>query len=260
MLVYIWQPQLITCFIPNTGAGSVGPVTVEVDGLNGPSSSVKRKSNVVNLTEWKGQFTYTHKDTGTLTGTILINAHLRADIHPFREGPHLAPVYYSVIFPAADDSYGTATASGTASYTDDSDPPMTTTWDWSGSHPLKAIWENDPSAFLLTGYVAGALHRLQLRLLAFQSEGLTETTTTSPGGGSSESGLSFHTRTEIYDFFPNYFYINMNNVWDILGNERNANICCSHNPLNNSGIEDIRLKISWPTIPASWAPDPTAAQ
>ena len=259
MLVYSWSPELITCFIPNTGAGSVGPVTVEIDGTSNLAPLYKRSSNVVNLTTWQGLFTYKVDDYETLERKIVIDARLRADIHAFRDKPHETPHYYSVIFPAMENSFGTATVSGHADYTDTNDPPTTTEWDWHGSHNLKGLWENDPAGFLLSAYVDGDLNRLRLHVVAAEARDLFETITNTPGGIDTYD-LSVASPLEIYDTPPGYFYIQMNTVWDILGDSRSINMCCSRDPLNDVGLEDVVHTFSWPTITASWAPDTSAAQ
>lgn len=254
-----WQPDLITAFIPNTGAGSAGPVTVEVDGLVGPSYSVKRKSNAVNLTEWRGPITYTQQDAGSLVGTIELTVHLRADIHPFREIPHAAPTYYSVIFPVADDSYGTVNVTGQYSYTYDSDPPSTDTWTWSGSDVVKHIWDSYPNVFVLTGEVVAATHKLNLMIQAAAWSGLTETLVNSSAGHQYDLPVTLGTIVELYDSYPT-IYVDMNNAWDILAGQRTAHTCCSHDPENPGDVDDITHTLAWPTIQSYFPPDTTAAQ
>ncbi|MDZ4723309.1 MAG: hypothetical protein SGI97_05335 [candidate division Zixibacteria bacterium] len=259
--IYSWEPGMIFAFIPNTGVGSVGPVTVEIDGLTGPSSSTKRKSNVVNLTEWHGLFTYKADDFGSLLGKIVIDAHFRADVHSFRDFPHTTPGYYSVVFPAMDDSYGTASVSGGASYiNNDNDPPDTTTWTWFGSQPLVSLWEQDPTGFLMTGFIVQNPRKLHLRLAAAKNGGLKEKIIYTPGGSEIINDLTIGIPFELYDFFTGLFYIDMNNVWDILGNQRTYFRCCSRDPNNPDALPDVLHSLSWPTIPASWAPDTSAAQ
>ncbi|MEW5797064.1 MAG: hypothetical protein AB1772_12005, partial [Candidatus Zixiibacteriota bacterium] len=258
-----WQPEMIATFIPNTGAGSAGPVTVEVDGLTGPSYSIKRKSNVVNLTEWRGPFTFTERDAGSLTSTIVINAHLRADIHPFREMPHIAPTYYSVIFPAADDSYGAVEASGDFSYTwPDSDPPSTDTWSWAGSDFVKSPWDPYPNQFLLSGHVVAATHKFEMMFAAAAYSGIFETLVNSQAGLQYTIPISTGTTAEVmqlYDSYP-YIYVDMSNAWDILAGQRTTHTCCSHDPDNTEGLEDMTHTLSWSTIQSYFPPDTTAAQ
>jgi len=259
LIIYSWQPWLIMTFIPNTGVGSVGPVTVEIDGVSQTTPLLKRTSNVVNLTQWDGVFTYTEDESGSLLGTIEINAKLRADIHNFREYPHAPLSFYSIIFLGMESSYGTASASGTYSYTyPDSDPVSTDTWTWDGSHPLVGLSEQDPSGFLLTGQINGATKILQLRLVAVEFDGMTETLVNSESGFQYTNPIGFGIPFEMYDTPPNLFNINMSNVWDILGSQRIIHECCLNYPPYPA--EDIEHKLIWPTIPASWAPDTTAAQ
>jgi hypothetical protein len=260
MLVYDWQPWLITCFIPNTGAGSVGPVTVEVDGTTGPSSSIKRVSNVVNFTEWRGQFTYTMKDTDSLLGKIEIDLHLRGDIHRFRDFPHGPTIFYSGLIPAAEDSYGIASIQGSYSYTwPESDPVSIDTWTWSGSHYLSGLWEQTLD-FLSVMQVFDATKILQLQLVASESRGMNETLVNNLHGWQYTSPVGLHIPFELYDVMFGKLNITLNNTWDIVGGQRSIYLCCSHNPANENGTPDVLHKISWPTITASFAPDSTAAQ
>lgn len=260
MLVYDWQPQIIFCFIPNTGAGSVGPVHVEVDGVTGPSSSIKRKSNVVNITEWHGLFTYKQDDYQSLEGKIVIDARLRADIHPFRDVPHETPKFYSTIFAGMDNSFGLASASGHAEYYHAGDPGYYQYWDWSGSHYIPGLWEQILDGFLMTGYVTQASKQFRLHIVAAENEGMNEHISYSDGSDPSDNDLAFNIPFCIYDALPGYIYITMNNQWDLVGGARSCNECCSQDPANETGIEDIIHTFSWPTIPASWAPDTTAGQ
>ncbi|HEX2898009.1 MAG TPA: hypothetical protein VHP63_08175, partial [candidate division Zixibacteria bacterium] len=257
--IYVWDTMLIMCFIPNTGVGSVGPVTVEIDGVSQTAPLTKRTSNVVNMTNWEGVFTYMENNAGSLLRKIEINAKLRADIHPFREFPHATPGYYSVIFPAMESSYGTASAEGTFEYTwPGSDPVSIDTWTWDGTDAIPGLWENI-AGFLMTGEVVASSHILKLRLAAATYEGLSETLVNNLDGFVYTNPISVSIPYEIYDEFPNLFNINMNNVWDILGSQRVVMLCCSLDP-DNSGVDDVEHKLVWPTIPAAWAPDTTAAQ
>jgi len=259
LIIYNWEPWIIMCFIPNTGVGSVGPVTVEIDGQSQTAPLTKRTSNVVNLTNWEGVITYSENNAGTLLRKIEIDAKLRADIHPFREYPHAAPVYYSIIFPAMESSFGTATAEGTYSYTiPGSDPVSIDTWDWTGTDAIPGLWENI-AGFLMTGQVDAASKKLKLRLAAATNEGLTEIPSNNLTGPGDPVPISVAIPYELYDEFPNLFNINMSNVWDILGSQRVVMLCCSYDP-DNSGLDDVEHKLAWPTIPAAWAPDTTAAQ
>ncbi len=255
-----WQPELITAFIPNTGAGSAGPVIVEVDGIVGPTYSVKRKSNVVNLTEWRNQITYTTEDAGTLSGSIVINSHLRQDIHTFREEPHEAPIHYSTTFFAADDSYGTVSTSGEFSYTyQDHDPVDTDTWTWAGNDFVKQFGDSYPNQYLLTGKMLFPTNQLELSFMAFVYSGVFETLINSEDGFRYTAPIPMSTIVELYNVFP-IIHMDMSNSWDIQAGQRIAVTCCSHDPDNNIGIKDITHTLTWPTSTANFPPDTTAAQ
>jgi len=253
-----WTPDMITAFIPNTGLGSAGPVSVEVDGILGPSYSVKRKSNVVNLTEWRGPIAYTTHDAGSLTGTIVINTHVRADVHHFRESPHTPPVFYSIYSSAAEDSYGTVTANGQFSYTSGS-PPTTDTWSWTGSDFVKGGWETYPNQFIFAGRFLDATHQLELMFTAFAWSGIFETLVNSDDGLQYTIPITVGTPFELYDIYP-YFYLDLSDVWEIQAGERNAVTCCSHDPDNTESTPDITHRLSWPTILPYFPPDTTEGQ
>jgi hypothetical protein len=235
-------------------------VTVEVDGIVGPSTSIKRKSNVANLTEWRGSITNTTEDAGFLSGTIVINSHLRQDIHPFRERPHEAPIHYSTTFFDADDSYGTVTTSGEFSYTyQDHDPVDTDTWTWAGSDYVHKMGEGYPNQYLLTAKLLFPTHQMELNFMAFVFSGVFETLINSEDGFQYTAPISMSTPEELYEVFP-IIHLDMSGAWDIQGGQRVAVTCCSNDPDNPAGIDDVTHTLSWPTFPANFPPDTTAAQ
>lgn len=255
-----WTPTMITTFIPNSGLGSAGPVTVEVDGLMGPSSSIKRRSNSVNLTEWRGQFTYTQHDAGSLTSTIVINAHIRADIHPFRTAPHETPTHFAIVFGAAEDSYGTVEATGQFSYTYPGPSPQSTdTWSWSGSDVVKGLWDPYPNVFALNGHIQTATHKFNLGITAVATSGIFETLVNIPNGFQGTDPFTTGTTSEaigLYDS-PPYIYIDMSNAWEILAGQRSDTVCCSHDPANTTDDPDVIHALFWPTILPYFPPDTT---
>lgn len=257
-----WTPTMITAFIPNAGLGSAGPVWVEVDGLTGPSSSVKRKSNVVNLTEWRGQFTLTHHDAGSLLATIVVNAHLRADIHRFRYVPHETPQPYAIIFSAAEDSYGTVNTSGFYSYTEPgSSPPNTDTWTWTGSDFVKGPWEPYPNQFAINAQLEQATHTLNFMFIATAWSNIFETLENSINGFQGTTPLVTGLTSDamdLYDSYP-YFYLDMSNAWEILAGQRSVSVCCSHDP-DSPDDPGVTYTLSWPTILPYFPPDSTEAQ
>jgi hypothetical protein len=245
-----WEPGLIIAFIPNTGAGSVGPVTVEIDG---------RKSNTVNLTEWKGVMTYQHLEAGTLKGTIAINAHFRADVHSFRDGPGMTPRTNTLHIAACEDSYGSAKAEGTFSYTEPgSDPPSTTIWDWSDSTYLPGLWEQKLDGFIMVGPLNPTAKTWDLQIVAATGQDLKEHVTYLPSGDFEDYTFGLQLFHDLADdkIFQRY-HLEFDNLWNIKSGFRQAiEDCCSYNPDD----PEIWHDFGWPQIPASWAPDPDAGQ
>jgi hypothetical protein len=71
-----WDPTMVRCRLPDSGAGSAGNVVVTAHGI---------RSNAVPLTEWRGEFTTIYNDqVGGGTLRIILNFHLRADVHRYR--------------------------------------------------------------------------------------------------------------------------------------------------------------------------------
>jgi hypothetical protein len=242
-----WEPGLIRAFIPNTGAGSVGPVTVEVDG---------RKSNTVNLTEWNGPITYHYYDAGSLKGTIAIAAHFRADVHTFRDAPHQTPHPHTLYISAAEDSYGSAKVEGTYTLTEPGNPPSITTWDWSGSGPLKGLWEQDPLGFMMVGPLDPAAKTYDLQIEATTGLNFVETATHNPGGSVETNPIGLQLYGGLFDnqLFRR-FHLIFDDVWNINpGFRQQSEDCCSHDP----DAPELWHDVVWPQIPASWAPDPEA--
>jgi hypothetical protein len=96
---FVEGAEYLTCRLPVSGAGSAGLVIVRVAG---------RVSNAVPLTEWRIRFRYTEElidIVPPLKKTAIIDMHLRGDIHPTRNVPHMTPRPFGsspVLSPAGD--------------------------------------------------------------------------------------------------------------------------------------------------------------
>lgn len=136
-----WTPTVITIDIPRTGTGSCGDVQVIAKG---------HKSNVAQLTEWRGIFTYTLTGKGSLSHVAKLNVHFRGDISKYRNLPGVAPQGITKAMISARDSSGTYASSGIYQPT----PSQFTKWSGSGNLVAK-----DPSsqAYLKTMVFAGNL-------------------------------------------------------------------------------------------------------
>jgi hypothetical protein len=120
-----WAADKVTCDIPNFGEGSVGDVVVEV---------ASHRSNKVPISEWTIPFTYTWHWYGSLTDTIHLRLHLRADVHKFRERPGATPITPSaVLVQSMADSDGDWTSGGSGHLENDGNAASIT---WSGSGVL----------------------------------------------------------------------------------------------------------------------------
>jgi len=131
-----WAADMVTCDIPNFGEGSVGDVIVE---------SVGHKSNKVPISEWTIPFTYTHHYYGSLTDTLHVNAHIRADIHKWRDEPGKAPNTPSaVLFKGMSDTDGDWKSEGNG-YVNNDPEAETDHIIWTGSGLLSGEDADDPN-------------------------------------------------------------------------------------------------------------------
>jgi hypothetical protein len=133
-----WTENEITVNnLPVSGAGASGDVYVVVR---------QHKSNVVQLTEWKGDLTFTYTGKGTLHVTGPITIHFRADVHDYREAPHVAPTKPVSTFDAAPDSKASWTAGGSGTInraTTTLSGSSEMTLDGSGGNVLKCLGNID---------------------------------------------------------------------------------------------------------------------
>jgi hypothetical protein len=120
-----WDPEHIVVDLPAPGAGSCGPVQVEVRGL---------KSNLRQLTEWRLPLDYTWivMEAQGLKVTGIGNIRLRADVAGSRDVPGDAPIQPVRYTIATRESQLPLTASG-------SFPAGPCSVNWSGSATYLAI-------------------------------------------------------------------------------------------------------------------------
>ncbi len=244
----LWSEGLIQAFIPNTGAGSVGPVTVEIDG---------RVSNVVNLTEWNGLITYHKYDAGSLKAKMEIHLHLRADVHQFRDAPGQPPHTYTLYIAAAEDSYGQCFAEGTYTYhIPDSDPPDSVKYDWSQSVYLPGLWEQNPAGFFFQGQLDPVAKTWKPQFAAVSDAGLKEEVFWNSGTDINFFNLAFYSGLYDEQLFMR-LHFSFDAQWNLNGRFRQENEdCCSRNP----DLPEIWHDYVWPNMTASFSPDPNAAQ
>jgi hypothetical protein len=154
--VRYWQPTLIACDLPQTGADAAGTVVVEVGGGNAP-----RRSNEVNLTQWEGTLTYQRDDAGSLNVAMEINVRFRADIHAFRDLPHEQPFETTVLFSFMEESSVKVTTGG--SYVETTGP-CTDTFSFTKEIDLPWPGEEDSpgGTWSYFGSVDSQSHTLQL--------------------------------------------------------------------------------------------------
>ncbi len=252
-----WDGLMIVANIPNSGSGSAGPLVVETrvpvdDG--GLVPLIYRKSNTVNISEWKGQFRYTEVNAGALHLYITMNLHLRTDLQPYRRMPHEAPLDTVRSFDGADDSYGSIAASGTLS--EPINEAMTLIQTWSGGRNLPGTWDNsDPNAnFGVWGNASAIGHWMKLLLFPHALDGYTYTFTVTGDGGYTDS---YTTEAVIYSGLYDHpesmsFDLVLDSHWNISAGARTLTIPTSSSMLNPCCTD---FRIEWDQITCSFPPD-----
>jgi hypothetical protein len=182
-----------------------------------------------------------------------IHTHLRADAHLFREAPGTAPVGYTLQLQAAEDSYGEASATGTFTWINPTDPDDHTTYDWAGSCFLPGLWEHDPASFWYTG-AFNTVNRTWRPMTIAQSP--SELVLLVDGEESSQFGVNIY--NELYDdpiFLRLHFTFDSN--WNLnMYSKQVIEDCCSLDP----DLPQILHQLNVPATTASWAPDPQGAR
>lgn len=251
-----WEPTLITCDIPDTGDDAAGTVVVEVG-----SGAHPRRSNEVNLTEWKGELTYERDDPGEQHVAMTLKIHFRADIHSFREEPHETPFETTVLFSAMHDASAVVTSGG--SYTT-SDGPCVNTYVIAGGVTLPSPYE--PTAdggWNYFGSVDSQTHTLQLNmyiLAGFDGSKWIRTGPAECGVFTAPSRLIVRIEDCLFDDLVGVtaFRMQMDPDYAVQADDRGP---CSVHPLFTP-LFDLAAQVSihWDAMDASYPPDPDAAR
>ena len=104
-----WGAGMVVGKVEDEGPTSAGWVRVVVDD---------RKSNLVPLTQWRGQINYRASADAVapnLLNEMSLTVHLRADVHLARERPWDEPTARTIEIEAVGDSWGSWSASGSSS-------------------------------------------------------------------------------------------------------------------------------------------------
>jgi hypothetical protein len=250
-----WEPQLIRAGIPNSGAGSVGPVRVEVDGLTGPTYSVKRRSNEVNLSEWRNTATFSAVYAGTVSDSIFLHLHFRDDIHAFRDVPHLPPYKTIVLYDCVQDADGNAKSSGTYVYNGIPGDPWSYTA--TGTCVIPGLWNHSPSGtFFAHGGMNTDTKVIEMHLDASASDcgslsvHSNEVNQTGP--------ISPTIDPRIFEDAKDLLHLQFDNAWNILVKDTTAQVCCAGSFLGAPINYPIHLKISPAAV--SFPPDTTMGE
>jgi hypothetical protein len=258
LTVQNWTVNEIRCDLPRSGAGSEGPVTVEVAAdFGGPGTLTFRKSNEVNLTSWRIPFHYDHIESDQ-TITVDMDLHIRADIHSHREAPHEAPIQPDAVpFDHALDSEGSFSVGGSGQLA-----CYTQSWTGSGILPVP---ENTQGTN--TFYANGSIDAKGKNITSLFGALFTEGTNVHTCGalpcppGCTDGELGWSLELGLYEsFFPTpYFTMYLNSNFDLLQGER---VPTGIYPVQTYGLFQGTpyVKLNWPTVVPGFAPDQEAAQ
>lgn len=145
-----WTADTIRVRIPVSGPLSAGRVHVEIDG---------RWSNKRLLTDWFHTFNLEFvPGEGSLRWEGEIHLHIRADVASFRREAEQAPVYRTVPFMIARDSWGEISASGSSGTTS-----------WTGTATFKHRLESPGAANTLDAFGEIDTQSPAMRLFLFVS-------------------------------------------------------------------------------------------
>ncbi|MFZ1683568.1 MAG: hypothetical protein WAU88_05485 [Candidatus Zixiibacteriota bacterium] len=258
LTVQNWTVNEIRCDLPRFGAGSEGPVTVEVAAdFGGLGTLTFRKSNEVNLSSWRIPFHYDHIE-GDQTITVDMELHVRADIHSHREAPHEAPIEPDAVpFDHALDSEGSFAIGGSGQLA-----CYTQSWAGSGILPVPENTQGTNTLYA-NGSIDAKGKNVTILLGALFTEGTNVNTCgvlpCPTGCTDGEMGWSFD--LGLYEsFFPTpFFTMYLNSNFDLLQGER---VPTGMYPVQTYGLFQgtPTVKLNWPTVVPGFAPDQEAAQ
>jgi hypothetical protein len=231
--VFSWTPQSIVAFLPQSASGDV---SVRVRD---------HVSNVAQLTEWEGNFTYTGSAGGTLKEVVTFHLRFRTDIRKARDRIHEPPKEPTTGIDAAPGSAARVACEGTATDTIIGDLSVTATW--FGSEPI-------PSMHFFGN---GDSHRMAMTL-GYQDDlgPCTETLVFSPGGSMLSAPLQLPLAPDDPPIFGISIPVEFDTSAAIKGDSRPK-------PLGPSSFFEIsNVLLRWDSIApkAGTAPDPDAAR
>ena len=241
-----WAQDVIAVQLPVEGSGSAGDVIVKVLG---------HESNTVPLTEWRGEMRYvfvSQLPAPDLRTEVVIQAHFRADVHPYRKEPGKPPEErQDVHFVLADDSTAEWQMTGRSTQGG-------ATFDLEGGGVLlleKEQPDHGSGHFGLIGTLntKGILlgNPPQITGLDFhihRSDDPTEgTLTMTYQGGSKESGYPIPQTDALYDVT-----LSLEHDWSIKAGQRQSQTIRGHSvSMMGTGT------LEWDQIQAKFAPDLT---
>jgi len=241
-----WAPDKVTCDIPNFGEGSVGDVVVAVND---------HKSNKVPLTEWNIKFTYTRHYWGSLTDTFHINAHIRVDVHKWRDQPHQTPNTPSaVLFKGMADMDGDWTSEGVGHENND---PSDDWFAWSGSGLLSgqhALWDGEGTTAV--GFVNVESMFIEINPCGVAGLNKTVDIYTTDGSHLSIQEPAWANLMPVFDEFVDgqtYIKIPVNSSFGVEAGSRSATSNIDGSPLPDG--ESATME--WEAAEASFTPDQT---
>ena len=253
-----WYPTEINCDIPESGSNASGTVVVKVG-----TGENARKSNEVNITEWRGELTYERDDPGDQTGQMKIKVRFLADIHSFRDKPGEDPFETIVLFGPRGDTSIDATTSGKYVRSQGCTDTFTLGGDGHAKTPFDA---GTDGSWIYFGSVDTKTHmlRLTMQMIVVFNAG-TWVRTASEDPPCDAFSLPIYVTMTIEDCLyddtngTTAFLMPMGDDFKVLDDERGP---CSVDPLVTelNDDEQAEAKIKWGEMIPSSLPDPNAAR
>ncbi|HEY1131085.1 MAG TPA: hypothetical protein VGF12_16890 [Roseateles sp.] len=176
-----WSPEEVVVALPRSGPGSAGHVAVRVGS---------RWSNARPLTRWSGTLQLHQRGPGSLALQHTLAFSLRADIQPWRDGPHgpLRTARMPVLGTPADaPSHWDWRASGSHAHSSSPGSTQTVSWSGAGRTPLTLLAGGAGNEFYsLVGFwnPAAPTPRFELAMVGARSSAVVATELIQEGGGS----------------------------------------------------------------------------
>lgn len=243
-----YDMDTIVCTIEDDGAGSAGDVQVSVRTI---------KSNVTQLSRYKGKFTLTHESGDGRKFDVVLDLQFRVHLLPFRTEPGKDPVYNQTTYVVHADmgSSGVDSCHGVTNFPDGSSVS------WVGTDDL---YNNIDGSGATKSYIAGAWFdpehkKMQIYLSGGVQDGITQIFRDKDGNVGSYKMSIIYGLDQFdgkKDNFPSYAEVSLGPDFSIIeGSSAAKTIAITYGML--VPFSDI-VKIKWDGITCEYPPNPQA--